>query len=531
MRKIWVTILVILVSVSSIYAQNGTIPVGYNARAFGRGGTSIGFFDNVGLMMSNPAGISFLNEQVFDINAIIMLPSPSFLNYKKNANGTLSSTVLNGADGYKDPFVLPSAGYVHKFKDSKFTLGLGFFTVGGMGAEFDLNHELFKDDNGNYILQKYRSRYAVMQGGLTGAYKITDKFSIGVSAHLVYSTIGFNNPFSMSPTNMTGVMPGYGGLTFGQYFSNPRPTGPGAPQPTQGLGYSEVTSSADMKDLRAFSFNGRIGLAYKFSDKFTAGLNFSSPVPLNFKNGVANLDMSAQFNDAYGRAVQNLLIYTNYTMPVDTAKLKVAQQFAALGIVATKGFASQYNITNDFEVPMSLGFGCMISPKDNFRLAMDVEWINWSKSAKSMKLTLSNGQNSNVNLLLGKGGFNADGSVQAPLVVDFPLNWGDAVLVKIGGEYDFSKTFTVRLGYAYGNNPIPSSTINPVVPANLVHHITAGTTFNITKRALLNLGLEYGLKNSQTSDTPNLVASEYNGSTTSLTNILGHISVTYFLNR
>jgi long-subunit fatty acid transport protein len=124
MRKIWVTFLVILVSVSSLYAQNGTIPVGYNARSFGRGGTSIGFFDNAGLMMSNPAGLSFLNEQVFDINAIIMLPAPAFMNYKKNANGTPTAQTLNGADGYKDPFVLPSAAYVHKFNDSKFTLGL-----------------------------------------------------------------------------------------------------------------------------------------------------------------------------------------------------------------------------------------------------------------------------------------------------------------------------------------------------------------------------------------------------------------------
>jgi|GEM_PF-509263 len=526
MRKIWFTIFVIVVSVTSLYAQNGTIPVGYNARSFGRGGTSIGFFDNAGLLMSNPAGISFLNEQVFDINAIIMLPSPTFKNYTKNADGTPTTTVLNDATGYKDPFVLPSAAYVHKFKESKFTLGLGFFTVGGMGAEFDLNHELFKDASGNYIQQKYRSRFAVMQGGLTGAYKITDKFSVGVSAHLVYSTIGFNNPFSMNPTNMKGVMPGYGGLTFGQYFSAPRPTGPGI-QPDKGLGYSEVTSIADMNDLKAFAFNGRIGLAYKFSDKFTAGINFSSPVPLNFKNGVANLDMTTQFNDSYGRAVQNMIIMSGNTMPVDTAKVRVAQQFAALGIVASNGFAAQYNITNDFEVPMSLGFGCMISPKDNFRLALDLEWINWTKSAKSMKLTLTNGQNTNINLLLGQGGAG-----QAPLVVDFPLEWTDAVLVKIGGEYDFSKTFTVRLGYAYGNNPIPATTINPIVPANLVHHFTAGTTFNISKRALLNLGLEYGLKNAQTAvNQYHLVAAEYNGSTTSLTNLLGHISVTYFLNR
>jgi long-chain fatty acid transport protein len=519
MRKIWVTIFVVLVTVSSLYAQNGTIPVGYNARSFGRGGTSIGVFDNPGLMMSNPAGLSFLNEQVFDINAIVMLPAPTFKNYKKNANGTPTTTVLNDATGYKDPFVLPSAAYVHKFKDSKFTLGLGFFTVGGMGAEFDLNHELFVTRDATtgaitgYEQQKYRSRYAVMQGGLTGAYKITDKFSIGVSAHLVYSTIGFTNPFSLSPTVMKGMTPL--GITFGQMFSMSPSLG--------GLGYSEVTSGAEMKDLKAFSFNGRIGLAYKFSDKFTAGLNFSSPVPLNFKNGTANMNMGAQFTDAFERVDYG---YTSNGLPRAAAMDSATRKFTQLGLDLTKGYSTTYDITNDFEVPMSLGFGCMISPKENFRLALDVEWINWTKSAKSMKLTLTNGQNYNINKVLGQGGAGQD-----PLIVDFPLNWTDAVLVKIGGEYDFSKTFTLRLGYAYGNNPIPATTINPIVPANLVHHFTAGSSFYLTKRALINLGLEYGLKNNQVSDTPNLVASEFNGSTTGLLNLLGHISVTYFLNR
>ena len=525
MKKSLLLLVAFVIISTALQAQNGTRSIDYNARAFGRGGVSIGFFDdNVGLMMSNPAGISFMHDKTFDINAIIMLPSPSFTNYKKNADGTPTSTVLNdNVSGYKDPFVLPSAGYVHKFKDSKFTLGLGFFTVGGMGAEFDLNHELFKDASGNYLQQKYRSRYAVMQGGLTGAYKITDNFSIGISAHLVYSTIGFNNPYSLSPTVMNGLMPGMGGLKFGQYFAAPRPTQASDSTRFTGLGYSEVTSIADMNNLKSFNFNGRVGLAYKFSDKFTAGLNFSTPVSLSYTNGIANLDMSAQFQDAFKRAVGNYLITHPSATPA-YAQAYVQAQFTALGIDMTKGYAAQYNITNDFEVPMSVGFGCMYAPEKNFRLGFDIEWINWSSSAKSMKLTMTGGQNPNINLLLGQGGAN-----QSALVVDFPLNWKDAILVKFGGEYDVNKNFTLRAGYSYGNNPIPTSTVVPIIPAVLEHHISAGTTFNLTERAQINLAIEYGLKTTENSDNSNSVATEYNGSSTSLQNLLGHISVTYFL--
>ena len=278
-----------------------------------------------------------------------------------------------------------------------------------------------------------------------------------------------------------------------------------------------------MNNLKSFNFNGRVGLAYKFSDKFTAGLNFSTPVSLSYTNGIANLDMSAQFQDAFKRAVGNYLITHPSATPA-YAQAYVQAQFTALGIDMTKGYAAQYNITNDFEVPMSVGFGCMYAPEKNFRLGFDIEWINWSSSAKSMKLTMTGGQNPNINLLLGQGGAN-----QSALVVDFPLNWKDAILVKFGGEYDVNKNFTLRAGYSYGNNPIPTSTVVPIIPAVLEHHISAGTTFNLTERAQINLAIEYGLKTTENSDNSNSVATEYNGSSTSLQNLLGHISVTYFL--
>lgn len=519
MKKFLFALFAFVTLAVTLNAQVGTRPLDYNARTFGRGGVSIGFFDNVGLMMSNPAGISFMNDKTFDINAIVMIPMASFKNYKKDANNNPTTNVLNEADGYKDPFVLPSAGYVHKFKDSKFTLGLGFFTVGGMGAEFDLNHELFVSRNQTtgaitgYNPQKYRSRYAVMQGGITAAYKFTDNFSIGVTAHLVYSTIGFNNPYSLSPTVMKGLIPGMGGLTFGQLFSMPSTSG--------GLGYTEVTSSADMKDLKAFSFNGRLGLAYKFSDKVTAGMNFTPAVPLHFKNGIANLDMSAQFTDAFERVVYG---YTSHGLPRSAAMDSATHKFSQMGIDFTKGYAAIYDIDNDFEVPMSLGFGMMFSPTNNLRLGFDFEWINWSKSAENMKLTLKNGQNPNINLLLGQGGTG-----QPDLVINFPLDWKDSYVFKFGGEYDVNKNFTLRAGYGYGTNPIPSTTIIPIIPAVIVHHISAGTTFNVTDRAQINLAVEYGIKSTVDSDTPNKVATEYNGSSTALQNLLGHISVTYYL--
>ena len=513
MKKfIYFLILVLFVTSFNLFAQNGTRSIDYSAKTFGRGGVSIGFFDNTGLMMSNPAGLSFLEDDMIDVNAIVMLPVPHYKSFSKDANGNITSTVLNDKDGESNIFVLPSASYVRKCKLPGLTLGLGFFTVGGMGADVMLTNQSLKDASGNPQEIEYHSRYAVMHGGLSAAYKFTEKFAVGFSAHVVYSTIEFINPFTLPPSVLRGVMDPGTGMTFGQYFSAPRP---------QGLGYSELTSGANMRDLTTFSFSPKVGFAYKFSDEFTLGYSFTAPVPLNYKEGKSTLDMTSAFNDAFGRAVGNYM-QLNPGVTQQQATQIIGAQFSALGINSANGFIADYNTDNEFEVPMSFGIGCKYAPMKELRFGVDIEWINWSNSADEMKLTLSNGNNSNVNRLLGYGGVN-----QAPLVVDFPLKWEDAVLFKFGAEYDISKKVTVRAGYAYGNNPIPANTINPVIPAVIENHVSAGASFNVGRNFVINAAFEYGLNKDVTSSYSNLLGSEYYGSTTSLKNILGHISFNY----
>lgn len=511
-KKSFVFLCLFVLCFSFAYSQDGTRAIDFNTRSTGRGGVSIGFFDNPSVMLTNPAGMSFLKNDMLDANAIFMVPPPKFTNFKKDASGNTTQELLNNAvEGSKTLYVLPSLSYTRKISD-KLTLGAGVFTTGGMGADFSLNHELYKDASG-YIPQTYHSRFSTVQGGLSGAYKITDKFSAGVTAQLLWASLEFKNPFSMSPLKMLGQMNAQ--QTFGQHFAAPRDT------TNMGLGYSEVTSSADMKELNSYSFAGKIGLAYKFSEKFTIGASYSAPVPLKFKNGISNLDMSAQFNDAFGREVVNVMNKYHISDPA-VARTIVMNNFSALGIDITKGFTGQYDISDEFEVPQSVGFGINYNPSPCLRLGFDFEWINWKKSFDKMKLTLTNGTNSNINILLGQGGVG-----QPDFNVDFLMNWKDAVILKFGGEYDLSKKSTIRLGYAYGTNPVPEEAAIPIIPAVLVHHIMAGFSYALTERLNTNVAIEYGLNNKVTNSGTSIVASEYNYSTVELKNMLGHLSLTY----
>jgi long-chain fatty acid transport protein len=151
MKKLSVAIALVM-SASTTWSQNGTRLIGFDAVTSGRGGTSTGFFDNPSLMMNNPAGLSFLNSSQADLSFSLMAPKVHFQNS------------LNNTYGDNNLFPLGCISYARK-TPGKFTYGLGIFTQGGMGADFNLNHALYKNAAGSYVPQPYHSKFAVMQGG------------------------------------------------------------------------------------------------------------------------------------------------------------------------------------------------------------------------------------------------------------------------------------------------------------------------------------------------------------------------------
>ena len=513
MKKIYVFLFAFLFS-TAIYAQNGTRMLGFDALSIGRGGTSIGFFEGTELMMTNPAGMSFLDKSMVNASFSLMAPKTHFQNS------------LNDIDGDNNYYPLPSIGYINKSrnKDSKFSWGAGIFTEGGMGADFSLKNELYRTQSyaynpadstyyptkGSYASQKYHSKFAVMDGGLSAAYKITPQFSAGVTAQLVYSLMEFTMPFGLNPSIMQGHPNGMPTLTFGQLFSMSPQTG--------GFGYNEVIASADMSNLNVVSFGGKIGLAWKPNAEFSFGLNYSLPTTLKYKNGKATMDMSKQFEDAMGRAVMGF--YSNpgtHGAPLDTAFKYIGLNFAQMGIDLSKGMYSNYDLEVGLKLPQSIGFGLSFNPAPVLRLGLDFEWVNWSKAFDKMTIALTNGTNDNINKMMGGTSVN----------IDFPLNWKDAVILKVGGEYDVTKQVTLRLGYIFGSNPVPVSTVFPIFPAIVENHLTVGGSYKFTDYISVNLAFETALNKKLTASNPSLVQSEFSSSTSQLSTLLGHISVTW----
>jgi long-chain fatty acid transport protein len=492
MKQVTVIFMALLFTCAA-FATHGTRMIGFSAQTIGRGGTSFGTFDSPSLMMTNPAGISFLNGSSIDASFSLMVPS---LHY---TNG------INDAAGKTNYFPLPGFGYVNHNEDNPLTWGFGAFTLGGMGADFTLNHALYG------VQQEYHSKLAVMQGGPSVAYKVSPQFSIGGSAHLVYSQLEFRMPYSLSPSVMKGIVNPGTGMTFGDMFSGPPASG--------GFGYTEVTASADMSGLTAYGFSAKIGVAYEINDNISVGLSYSSSSQLTYKNGSASMDMTAQMNNAFGLAMQGYMAQ-NPSATQQEAQAAVMAQFTSLGIDLSKGVAANYNLEAKLKMPQSIGLGVSIKAANNFRISGDFEWVNWKNAWDNMSISLSNGDNANINTMLGNSG---------NFSLDFPLNWKDQTCFSLGGEYDVNNTLTLRAGYSFGNNPVPEETIFPVFPAIIENHITLGASYHVSAPVTIHAAYELAISKKQTAGSQSIIANEYNNSVSELGENIFHVSLSWML--
>jgi long-subunit fatty acid transport protein len=514
-KKPFVLLCFLVFYYSIAFPQNGIRGIDYNARSIGRGGTEIGFFDSPSLMMVNPAGLSFIKKPALNINSVFTSPASHFKNYRKDENGNQPNTILNNSDGDNVSSILPSISYVHSFRDSRLTLGAGIFTMNKMDTKYQLNHQLFANPPGStgYLTQTYHSKFNILEGCVSGSYLVTPEFSIGLTGEFIYSSYELAQPLSFNTSFLKGSikLDSVTVESYGKYFSDPRP---------YGLGYKEFTTLAEMTNLKTYSFGGKIGIAYKMNDNFSFGACYSLPVRLNYKNGNSKVDMTVQFNEAKNIAIYN--IARIHGMSLDSSIMLFNAILDSNGIKPGDGFSAEYSVDNEFKTPQSFGFGFMYSPLSKLRLGFDFEWINWSKAYENMKITLKGGTNSNMNKMFINGSPNNE-----DLIIEFPMKWKDAILLKLGGEYDVIKEFTIRAGYTYSSNPVPDETIIPVLPEVIEHHFMAGCSINYPSKLILSLAIEYGAKNTLTGSYTHKVASEYANSESSLQNLLEYISLTY----
>jgi long-chain fatty acid transport protein len=119
---------------------------------------------------------------------------------------------------------------------------------------------------------------------------------------------------------------------------------------------------------------------------------------------------------------------------------------------------ASYDVEYHLRWPRSAGVG--VSYELGFgRVSFDTVWYDWSKALQEINLRLSDSDNAEFDTLVGCCPTDT-----------FPLDWDDSISIRVGYEHFLGTRTTLRTGYTYNLNPVPRSTLTPLLPG-VVEHI------------------------------------------------------------
>jgi long-chain fatty acid transport protein len=256
------------------------------------------------------------------------------------------------------------------------------------------------------------------------------------------------------------------------------------PANSGGISYSNQTDKSEILALRSalgvgvhlgskFSFGLSLGAIYNQNELVTPYVfQNANPAALNGAKTLLDLNTSgwgwnAQVGMIY-RPLTNLqfgLSYQNqYTVHSHgTASGNAYAQFGQNPGFSGTAFHYNAEVDNTFPNEIDLGGSWKFLPK--WRLAAEVDWIDWADAFDSLPVKLTD----------GTGATGSQPSPAGPAINDsIPLNWKSEFVYRAGLQYEVAKNLFLRAGYSYGNSPVPDSTLTPMTAAIMENTVTAG---------------------------------------------------------
>jgi long-subunit fatty acid transport protein len=182
-----------------------------------------------------------------------------------------------------------------------------------------------------------------------------------------------------------------------------------------------------------------------------------------------------------------------------TATGNIGAQLNAVGLAARPDFAYTANVRNVF--PQSVIGHIMWQVDRRWNLAFQTNWVNWKDAFVTLPVALTNGNNADINGLLGTNTLN-DG---------VPLHWKDQISFHGGVERLITENVSIRGGYAHGNSPVPSSTLSPLTAAIMKDQLTTGIGIR-RGRVHYDLAYGFGFQAHQSVGQSALLSGEYSNS-------------------
>ena len=112
---------------------------------------------------------------------------------------------------------------------------------------------------------------------------------------------------------------------------------------------------------------------------------------------------------------------------------------------------------SEIELPAQFVIGVAVNTTDRLTVEIGARWEDWDANDK-LAVDLQY-----PHPLTGKPYFSAD------------RNWSSTWTYNIGANYRLNENVALNCGYLYGENPVPDSTFEPVIPDAVAHLFTVGT--------------------------------------------------------
>jgi long-chain fatty acid transport protein len=356
------------------------------------------------------------------------------------AQGTFNKPGVSSGNLSSSPEGAPEGAFGLPLGKLPITLGLSFVPSSGLLADWH-----YVDPPGglggktSYGYQEDKSEIILLRSAFGAGVKINEELSFGASIGLLYNENRLEGPY---------------------IFQNLQP-GAGGPQNS---GYNGAKTLLNLHTT-GFGFDAQTGLIYRATTNLQFGLSYESESRVD-TTGTASGDPSTQFGKPQG------------TLP----------------------FRYDANVRNIFPQDINLGASWKFLP--DWRLALQVDWIDWADAFHTLPVSLSNGNNATVNSVLG--------SSFKDLI---PLNWRNEFVYRAGLEYNLTKDLVLRGGYSFGTSPVPDSTLTPLTAAIMENTITAGIGYK-WQHFHFDLAYQYSFPAEQDIVTSGLRAGEYSNSST-----------------
>ncbi len=294
-----------------LFSQAGHIMQGIGATNMSMGGAATAQpIDINGALQWNPAAISAFDSKVISVNAGLFFSSPVLSSTVPTPGGPMTGITKDD----RGVSVMPSLAMVWGKKISKHTFGVSAFGISGFGVTFpesNTNPINMPQNVGGFGL--IQSDYQLLQVGVTYAYNISEKLSIGLAPTFNYATL------KLAPNPLSS--------------------------PSQTLGYP-VSNKAN-----AFGFGGQVGIFYNTGMGIKLGASYKSP------QSFGNFEFENKYLD--GSIAPNVSFKMNYPAIISGGigysknKIDVAVDYRFVNYASTAGFKEK-GWTNTYSVA---GFG------------------------------------------------------------------------------------------------------------------------------------------------------------------------------